>query len=249
MFLFELRTGRTRQLRGGQFIRAGPWNQHWNAAAVLGVLAMKAEEIALFELNGHEDIGGSGNGEEQMRESHQRSRPENHDPTNVKRMAHVAIQEGRPEARSAIGPIEEPEPDLSKPKKIEVIDQGGAEQHDEPAESKRSEQGDAANRIFDVPNDAADWLPLPEHQEKSQGAQQDVGAAFDGGREEARPDGLEPSTRHDAVLKGEEGEESEVRGDGRGQGNARCGVERRGNSEIPDEANGINESGEEDEVA
>src|ERR1700747_1242802 len=50
--------------------RAGR-QKHRHLAAIVGVFAMESNEVTFLELNGYENVGSGGDGEDQMRRSHQ----------------------------------------------------------------------------------------------------------------------------------------------------------------------------------
>jgi protein-S-isoprenylcysteine O-methyltransferase Ste14 len=67
-------------------------------------------------------------------------------------------------------------------------------------------------------------------------------------RHQLRPPALEGRPGHDAVLNGEDAEQQDVDDDRRGDGARRAGIDRLGHEDVADEADGVEERQEEDDV-
>jgi hypothetical protein len=192
----------------------GPFQEreeHGCALAVLAVgVAEEGDEVALFELNGDEDVASGGNGEQQVADRHPGSGPEGHHEAQVERMADVLIEGGRLETGGRVLLAASVETDLPQPKKVGVADQKRAAENREPAKRGERKQDPPAGGVFYVPDDARHGPPLPEKQDEKQTGQQHVGAALDGPGNQLGPPPLEPLPCHHAVLDGEKPQEERV---------------------------------------
>src|SRR5947207_15537669 len=97
-------------------------------------LSMEAHQISLLELNGQQDVAGRGNGEYQMGCRHRGCRPENHQPTQIQRMSHVAVQARGSEANRNIWSAKQIKIDLAEAEQIEVIDDERAREYCQPTQ-------------------------------------------------------------------------------------------------------------------
>src|SRR3954466_822259 len=69
----------------------GEYHRHARAISAIGV-AVKANQISLLELNRHEDVGGRRQREDKVSRRHTWRGPEDAQPTQVDRVAHVTIE-------------------------------------------------------------------------------------------------------------------------------------------------------------
>jgi hypothetical protein len=89
---------------------------------------------------------------------------------------------------------------------------------------------------------------LPEQEEQRQAARQHVGAALHRWRNDTGPHPLERGPRHDAVLHGEQAEQSQVDEQRPPERSDRRPVEGLRHYQVTDEACGVEERSEEDGV-
>src|SRR5207302_574963 len=101
---------------------------------------------------------------------------------------------------------------------------------------------------LDRPDHAAQRPPLPEQQDERGAGEEHIGRALQRLRYEARPRVLEPGARHDAVLQGEERQQTEVDRQRDRERSDRRAVERLRNGETSDESDGEEERRKEDRV-
>ncbi len=106
-----------------------------------------------------------------------------------------------------------------------------------------------ADRRGDVPDHAAQRLPVREQQDQGEAGEQDIGAALRGRRHDAGPPALERRAGHQAVLDGEQAEQRQVDEQRRQERHLARRIHRFRHPEVADEADGVEERGEEDGVA
>src|SRR5512135_139481 len=140
------------------------------------------------------------------------------------------------------------EVDLTKPEQVEVIDQERGEEHDRPSGPEDRVQKPATNRISDLPEDGGNRPPLPEEEAEEETAYKHIGAPLDRRRDEPCPPSLETRPGHDAVWDGKEAQEQGVDEESEGGRAPHARINRLGDEEITDEANRVQERGEEDEI-
>src|SRR5262245_64890164 len=74
-------------------------DQHGDVLAVAAILvAEQADEVALLELDGDQDVAGGGQREQQMPRRHAGRRPEGQQQAEIDRMTDVAVEQRRVEA-------------------------------------------------------------------------------------------------------------------------------------------------------
>src|SRR6267143_1283593 len=162
--------------------------EHGHALTVLAVgVAEEGDEVALFELNGDEDVACGGDGEQQVADRHPGSGPEGDHKAQIERMADVLVEGGRLETNGSGLLAAQVEADLPQPKKVGVAEQGRAAQNREPAKRAEREKDPPADGVFYAPDDAGHGPPLPEEQDEEQTGQQHIGAALDGMGNQLRP--------------------------------------------------------------
>jgi len=100
----------------------------------------QADEIALFEHDADEDVGGGHRCEQQMPGAHGRGRPERDDETEIDRVPDKTVIERRPEdgrrhlaAGEIIGEIIG---DRKQSEQLEMIDQEATREHDHPTDER-----------------------------------------------------------------------------------------------------------------
>src|SRR5262249_15612426 len=84
-------------------------------------LPMEIGQVLLFKLYRHEDVRGRCYRKHKVWRSHDRSRPEGKQPTQVKRMSHVLVQNRRSEYQGRTLLADQKKINLSQPKKIKVV--------------------------------------------------------------------------------------------------------------------------------
>ena len=113
-------------------------DEHGHLLAILGVLFVKTNQVALLELDRNENVGGGAEGEDQMRYGHHRRCPEHQQPSYVERVADDTVHSGSAEGKAGVGDAAEIQPDLAETKQIEMIDEKTRGQNDEHAQTKQS---------------------------------------------------------------------------------------------------------------
>lgn len=207
---------------------------------------MGGGEVAFLPADGEEDVGCGEEGEEEVGDGHGGGGPEDGEPADVEGVADGAVEEGGFEGEGGVVALAEEEPDLAQAEEVEVVDEEGDGEEQGPAEGVGEDNGGAGGGGVNVPEDAAEGLPEPEEGGHGEAGEEDVGAAFGGGRDDAGPLALEPWAGHDAVLGGEDEDEEEVvddgdeRGDVSGEGpGVECGGCEVADAENP--AGGVGE--------
>ena len=80
-------------------------DDHRHAAAILRVLFVELDQVALLESNCDEDVGGGAEREDQMRNGHHGRCPEHQQPSHVERVPNDAVHswsaEGKVRVRDA----------------------------------------------------------------------------------------------------------------------------------------------------
>src|SRR5215813_2921848 len=180
-------------------------NEHPDLGAVaLVLLAEQAEEVALLQKDPDEDVRGRHGREQEMPDRHDGSRPERDDEAEIDRMPHHLVEHRRLEAGRGHRSPREVDRDLVQPEQLEMIDQEGAHQNEQPAGERQRHHRRGDLGVRDLPDDLRHGTPQPEQQDQHQTGQQHVCAALDRDRHESRPPALERLARHDAVLNGEQ---------------------------------------------
>src|SRR5690348_14075090 len=67
---------------------------HRDAAAIVDIFFVDSHEVSFFELNRDENVRRGGYSEDEMRGGHDRSRPEDEQPPDIKRMPNMAVKSG-----------------------------------------------------------------------------------------------------------------------------------------------------------
>src|SRR5438105_1969865 len=175
-------------------------NEHRNALAVTRVLRMEAHEIALLELDRHENVRRRHHREEQMGHGHRRRAPKCEEPSDVQRMTHELVWSGRAELQFRVRLSDQLQPHLTESEEIEVIDEECRHQHESPTERERNPQCDSRRVAVDRPHHAPEGTPLPEQQNQRNAGEEHIRRSLHFLRHDARPRRLEPRSRHHAVL-------------------------------------------------
>src|ERR1700754_1105395 len=98
-------------------------------AVTLVIIAVSVDQVFLFKLYGYEDVSGSGNRKDQMRDRHRRRGPEREEPAKVKRVPHVPVQNRRAESQLCVLLATQVQINLAQAEKIEVVDQKRTDQN------------------------------------------------------------------------------------------------------------------------
>lgn len=148
----------------GCFLALGEGDEHGDALFVVFVCsAVECGEVAFFELDCDEDVGAGCDGEDEVCDCHVGRSPEGEEPADVEGVADEAVEPGGAELELGVFGAAEVEPDLTEAEEVEVVDEEGAEQDDEPAEDADGVEDGFGCGIFNVPDCAAHGLPQPEH--------------------------------------------------------------------------------------
>src|SRR3989475_9023723 len=212
-------------------------------------VSVSLHEVTLFELDGGEDVSHRRHGEDQVRDSHRRRRPEGDDETEIDGMADVPIEGGSPEPKRPVRLALQIHEHLPQAEEIEMVDEEGADQHDAKAHQGESLQRDADLRRLEVPHDSTDGLPVPEEQDQRQAGEEHVRAALDGWRNDLRPHLLEALPRHHAVLDGEHREQDGIDDERLAQRSGGRRIDGPWHEQVIDESDRVEERAEENQVA
>ena len=113
-------------------------NHHRDAALVLRILRVRLDEVALFELDRHEDVGRGHHGEQQVRHRHRRRGPEREEPAQIQRVTNQSIRARGDEVQRRVLAATEVQPDLAKSEQVEVVDQQGGDEHQQEPEAEKA---------------------------------------------------------------------------------------------------------------
>src|SRR5262249_27061507 len=215
------------------------------------------DEVALLQRDGDEDVEGQAGGEDQVADGHVGRRPEGDDEADVERVAHRLVEERRAEPGGRRAAALVGVPDLAQPEELEVVEEEGRDDGDQPAEVRQAHERRLRRPTRRRPDERRrDRAPPPEEEREQETGREHVAAALGGRGDDARPPALEARPRHDAVLHGEEREEQRVDEHGLAERRRRAAeihARQRGPAEaapqVADEANGVGEDHEEDGVA
>ena len=112
------------------------------AAIILIVAAEIADQVALLVADGDQHIDRHADREQQVAVGHVRRRPEGEEEARSRAGGGPLVEQGLAELRRRGGAAAQVEPGLLQAEQLEMIDQEGAEQHDQPAErEQRPEDG------------------------------------------------------------------------------------------------------------
>src|SRR5215469_18899099 len=100
-------------------------------AVSLVLLAVQHDEVALLPTDSQQHVAGRQRREQQVRASHYGRCPEGDLPTDIQRMPHVLVEQGRAELQMGIWFPRQVQPHLPQSKQVEVVNQKGADQ-DQP---------------------------------------------------------------------------------------------------------------------
>ena len=97
--------------------------EHRHAQTVHAVIvAQQLSQIALFELDGHEDVAGCHEREQEVRSRHGRCAPEREQKAKVQRMADQPVGTRVAKADVSVRTADELQPHLPQAEEVEVID-------------------------------------------------------------------------------------------------------------------------------
>ena len=99
---------------------------------------MRSNEVALLELDCDENVSGSAEREDEMRDCHHRCGPEHQQPSDVERVADDSVHSGSVEGKIRVRDATEIQPDLAEAKQVEVVDEKCRGEEDDHAETKQS---------------------------------------------------------------------------------------------------------------
>src|SRR5262245_29837277 len=117
-------------------------------------------------------------------------------------MADVAVDHWRFEWQGSVRAIAEVEPDLTRAKQVEVIDQETHGRNRQDTDDKQANYEVSCQARRDLPNDRVDGAPLPHEEREDHVGDEHVGAALNRLGNPLRPDGLEGGAGHDRMLRG-----------------------------------------------
>jgi hypothetical protein len=218
---------------------ASEGEDHRHTAPVLGVLRVDVDQIPLFELNRHQNVGRRHHGKQQVRHGHRRRSPERQQPSEIQRVPDEAVGSRCDEVQLRILAAAQVQPHLTKAEEIEVVDQECGDQHQDPSRREDGEGHRTPRRALDAPHDAAERAPLPEEQDKRQAAGEHIRAALRGLRNQPQKPTLEPRTCHHAVLHREQRQQPEVDRQRRQKRRRGARVERLRDNQVADEPDGV----------
>src|SRR6516165_6472849 len=221
-------------------------NEHPDLSAVaLVLLAEQLDEVSLLQEDADEDVGGRHGREQQMSDRHDGGCPECDDETEIDRMPHQLVEHRGLEAGRGHRAAREVDRDLVQPEQLEVIDQEGADQDEQPAGERQAHHRRGDPGVGDLPDDLRHRMPQPEQQDQHQAGQQHVCAALDRGRDESRPPTLERLARHHAVLNREQRHQQDIDDQRLCHRRNRPAVDSLGYRHAGNEADGVEEGPEE----
>src|SRR5688572_13193322 len=224
-------------------------DQHGDPAAVLEVVgSVQGGEIALLELDRDEDVRRRDEGEEEVADRHVRRGVEGDDEAEHERVPDVLVESRDPERRRRVGPSQGVEYDLAKPEEVEVIDDERRQENDDESEGEERPDRQARNEILDFPDDRGDGPPLPVEKPEDDAREEDECAPLHLRGNDRGPPPLEPLPRHHAVLDPKEAEEGDVHDQRFVQGSTPARIDVLGDDESPDEADGVEERGQERDI-
>ena len=84
---------------------------------------MEGHQVALFQLNSHQNVACAHHGKEQAPACHVRRAPKGNEESQVERMAHQAVWSGCAECWRFVVVIAQVFPYLLEPEQIKVVDQ------------------------------------------------------------------------------------------------------------------------------
>src|SRR6476619_47900 len=114
---------------------AAPGQKHADLLAVAAVaLAELRHQVALLEPDADQDVAGPADREQQVAGGHDRRRPHAEDEAEVDGVAHVAVEERRPEFRLRDLAACKAREHLAQAEQLEVIDEEGGEEQYAPAQ-------------------------------------------------------------------------------------------------------------------
>src|SRR5438105_3064386 len=164
---------------------------------------MYVRHVALFELKRDKDVGGRGDGEDEVTDRHVGRGPEGDDEAEHYGMADDLVEKDRPESEVRVLLPALIQIDLPESEEVEVVYEERADEHQRPAEEEERPQNVIPHRVLNVPHHVRQRSPLPEEQYEREARKQNVCAALDRLRHVPSPPALEPRSRHHAMLDGE----------------------------------------------
>src|SRR4249919_89632 len=131
--------------------------QHADTLAIGGVaVTVIMNEVALLVTDSDQHIGRHAKAQQQMPGGHVRRGPECQEETRIKRVGDPFVEQGLAQLVRLRFPAAHVEPGLLQPEQFEVIEQEGADQHDQPAEPEQAPQYRRAERVGDRPQSPLD---------------------------------------------------------------------------------------------
>jgi len=158
------------------------WNQHRYLLAILRVLRVHLHQIALFQLDCDQDVRCGHESKEEVGYSHGWRAPECKKPTHVEGVSNDSTEKGRRKSKAGLGLPKEVPPNLPHPEQVEVADGKCGDQYQHPTRCEADLKHRPSQRILNIPDATFKRLPLPEQEQESNAASQNVGAALDCGR-------------------------------------------------------------------
>ena len=114
---------------------SAPRHEHRHAFAVAAiVIAEYSDQVALLKPDADQDVGRSHDGEQQVPLRHRWCGPERDDEAEIDRVPHETIDQRRAETRRRHRLAREIVSHLVQAEQLEMVDQEGARQHDQPTE-------------------------------------------------------------------------------------------------------------------
>jgi hypothetical protein len=126
------------------------------------VIAEQLDQIALFQKDPDEDVGGGDGRKQQMSDRHERRRPEGDDEAEIDRMTHELVVERRAKHRRRWLLVRQILHHLLHAEQLEMVDQERAGEDEDPSEQGKPCHGHGQLWITDLPDDRRHRAPLPE---------------------------------------------------------------------------------------
>ena len=164
-------------------------------------------------------------------------------------MTNNTVKLGRDELQAFGLPVTQGGPGLAQAEQVEVVDQEGRVEQQQPARQVEGRQGQCRPVRRDVPDDAAHRHPVVHQEREADRRQQYIGAALCRGRNITCQPALEGRPGHAAVLDRENGQEQPVDEQCRAERGGRRRVDGLRDEDIADKADGVEKSDKKDCVA
>ena len=96
-------------------------NEHRHLFAIHDILRVFLYEVGFFESNGHQDVSGRHDSEQQMRNGHRRSAPESQQPADIQRVPDDPVEKRSDERNFVLLLTFDVPPNLAQTEQVEVV--------------------------------------------------------------------------------------------------------------------------------